>query len=36
MMSKVYSKEEKENFVAGLWMFSTLDTTKKENQKYAV
>ena len=28
------SKEEKENFVAGLWMFNTLDTTKKENKKY--
>ena len=23
--------EEKENFVAGVWMFDTLDTTKKKN-----
>ena len=25
---------EKENFVAGVWMFDTLDTTKPENQSY--
>ena len=28
------SKEEKENFVAGIWMFNTLDISKKINQKY--
>lgn len=26
--------EEKENFVAGVWMFDTLDTTKKKNLAY--
>lgn len=28
------TKEEKENFVAGMWMFNTLNTKEKTNQKY--
>lgn len=28
------TNEEKENFVAGVWMFDTLDTTKKINSNY--
>lgn len=28
------TNEEKENFVAGVWMFDTLDTTKKKNLAY--
>lgn len=28
------TNEEKENFVAGVWMFDTLDTTQKQNSNY--
>ena len=28
------TKDEKESFVAGLWMFNTLDTSIKSNKKY--
>ena len=28
------TREEKENFVAGAWMFDTLDTTNPKNQAY--
>lgn len=28
------TKEEKESFVAGVWMFNTLDTSKRVNKKY--
>ena len=28
------TKEEKESFEAGLWMFNTLDTSIKSNKKY--
>ena len=28
------TRDEKESFVAGVWMFDTLDTTKPKNQAY--
>ena len=28
------TKDEKESFVAGVWMFDTLDTTQKKNLNY--
>ena len=28
------TNEEKENFIAGVWMFDTLDTTQKQNSNY--
>ena len=34
MKGEWLTKDEKESFVAGVWMFDTLDTTQAKNQAY--